>query len=52
MTVEEFKIQYALGSLSDEDIMELVIDPNTPKEIFRIMIAYNLKCLEGRGSDE
>jgi hypothetical protein len=46
MTVEEFKIQYALGSLSDEDMVEFVRDPNTSIEIIRIMIAYNLNNFE------
>ena len=31
MTIKEFDIQYALGSLSDSMKIDLAINPNTPK---------------------
>ena len=37
MTIKEFKIQLALGSLSYDMKRELAINPNTPKEILKIL---------------
>ena len=33
MTIKEFKIQYALGSLTDDMKIDLACNPNTPKKI-------------------
>ena len=37
MTVKEFKIQYALGSLSYNMKLKLAKNPNTPKKILIIL---------------
>ena len=37
MTIEEFLIQYALGSLTDKMICEIADDINAPKEILAIL---------------
>lgn len=37
MTVKEFKIQYALGSMSFAMIVKLAEDKNTPKEILAML---------------
>ena len=37
MTTKEFKIQYALGTLSDKIKWNLAKNPNTPKEILKIL---------------
>jgi hypothetical protein len=37
MTTKEFKVQYALGSLSIDDRIKLADNPNTPIEILTIL---------------
>ena len=40
MTVKEFKIQYALGSLSRDNLLEIAKNRNTPKQILAILSVY------------
>jgi hypothetical protein len=37
LTIKEFEIQYALGSLSDNMLMKLARNTNTPKEVLTIL---------------
>jgi len=37
MTVKEFKMQYALGALSNNSLQEIAKDPNTSKGILTIL---------------
>ena len=37
MTIKEFEIQLALGSLTDEMKYKLARNPNTPKEVLTIL---------------
>ena len=45
MTVKEFKVQLALGSLSYDMLAELAEDPNTPPKMQKMLIKDNFKLL-------